>query len=196
MNKELYSYTCGAQNSYEYIDIPRDYPIRRMTVFGHYLAYQPWQIAHDIRIDEDNLKQIPVDEATSDLLKTAGAMYGHYEEGILLSAPTSNDDFYCTPTYNTFVAQCMVEDVDTTVHLEADSYGGQLTVEAEGAAECNFLIRGLAPHGAIPIPFGADGDMTDWYDTSKAGSVQLRIRAGSLGATGTVQVTLQQLRTY
>lgn len=196
MNKELYSYTCGAQNSYEYIDIPRDYSIRRMTVFGRYDDYQPWQIAHDIRIDEDNLKQIPVDEATSDLLKTAAGIYGPYEEGILVSVTTSGQTFYCTPAYNTFAVTTSAEDTDTVCNLDGDSYGGALGLEGEGAGEFDVIVRGFSPQGAIPIPFGNEQDLADWYDVRKPGSVQLRIRAGSLGATGTCQVTLQQLRTY
>lgn len=196
MNKELYSYTSGADGSYEYIDLPTDYPIRRLTVQGLYDNYQPWQVVNEIRIDENNLKQIPVDEKVSNLLKTAAYVFGAYREGILLSATTSNDDFYITPTYEVKVAQCSVEDVDTTVHLEADSYGGTMTVESEANGEFNFLVEGYAPFGCIPIPFGDPADMADWYNVVGIGAVQLRLKAGSLGATGTPKVVLQQLRNY
>ena len=100
MNKELYSYTSGAEGAYEYIDLPTDYPIRRLMVMGLYAQYQPWQVVNEIRIDENNLKQIPVDEKVSNILKTVAGIYGAYQEGILLSATTGDQQFFCTPTYD------------------------------------------------------------------------------------------------
>ena len=196
MNKELYTYTMGASGSYEYIDLPTDYPYRRLTVFGMYANYQPWQIANEIRIDENNLKQVIVDDLVSNLLKTAAGLYGVYTEGLIVTATTSVQSFYCTPTYFVSASAMNMGDTDTILNLDSPSYGGELKLEGEGAGLFSVIVRGWAPNGAIPIPFGDEQNIADFYNITTVGSVQLRIKAGTLGGTASIQVVLQQMRTY
>lgn len=196
MNKTLYSYTSGANGSYEYINLPTDYAMRRLTVFGLYPQYQPWQVVNEIKLSEDNDKRVPVDDKVSNILKIVAQTYGMYHESILLHATTSDQAFFCTPSYETYFATGDPEDGDTNVGTSRDSYGGDLYVEGEAAGQFNFLVQGYAPHGAIPVMFGKEADHSDWYDVQRVGSLVLRLKAGSLGATGTPTVVTQQLRTY
>ena len=196
MTKEHYSYTPGSSGSYEYIPMPTDHPIRMMSVFGRLDSYQPWQVVNEIKLSEDNDKRIPMDDKVSDILKYMSQLYGRYNESLLIHAAAADDLFYCTPTYEVYPTGTGTEDQDKVINLTADSYGGVVSVEAEGATEANIDVAGYAPNGGIAIPFGKQNDDGDWYDVTKVGDLELRLKAGSNGSSTTAQIVTQQMRRY
>lgn len=196
MNKEIYAYTIGAENSYEYIDLPTDYPIRRMMVQALYVGYEVHQIVHDIKISEDNDKRVVMDESTSSYLKLVAPVYGKYHEANVLAVTTSAVAHYTAVDYEYAMGKMHTVDADTTAQLNAYPLGGRYYIVGEGATEAILDISGYAPHGCIPIWVGDQDDVNDWYDVRKVGSLVARLKAGSLGGTATARFIVQQYRTY
>ena len=56
---EHYSYTCGADNSYEMISLPEDRVIRQLLVRAFQDGYEPWYQIDEARLDEGTLDCIP-----------------------------------------------------------------------------------------------------------------------------------------
>ncbi|MBA7580767.1 hypothetical protein ES708_22661 [subsurface metagenome] len=74
--------------------------------------------------------------------------------------------------------------------------GGKLIIAAEGSTFTSGMVRGYLPHHCFEFPFGDQGDLADWYDVTKVGSLRLRVRGGGTATAGTYQVILEQLRRY
>jgi len=196
LNKEIYAYTIGASGSYEYIDMPTDYPIRRIMAQGLYVGYETHQVVNGIKISEDNDKRILMDESTSYYLKLMAPEYGEYNEALVTALTTGTVAFYTALDYEYRLGFCHTVDSDTAAGATAYPLGGRIYLTAEASQEAVFAISGFAPHGCIPIWCGDQDDPNDWYDARKIGSLVMRLKAGSLGGTATARVVVQQYRTY
>jgi len=196
MNKEIYAYTIGAANSYKYIDLPTDYPVRRMMVQALYVGYETHQIVNGIKISEDNDKRVVFDESTSYYLKLMVPEYGFWTEPVVCALTTGAVAHYTAVDYEYRLGYVKTVDTDTTAQATAYPLGGRIYLTGEGAAEGVFTISGFAPHGCIPIWVGDQDDIADWYDVRKVGSLVARLKAGSLGGTATARFVVQQYRTY
>lgn len=196
MNKEIYAYTIGAQNSYEYIDLPTDYPIRRMMVQALYVGYETHQVVNAIKISEDNDKRVLMDESVSYYLKLVVPVYGRYEEANVAAITTGTVAFYTAVDYEYSIGIIATVDADTSQQLTAYPLGGRYYLTGEGAKEAILIIEGYAPHGCVPVWCGDQDDPADWYDVRRVGSLVARLKAGSLGGTATARFCVQQYRTY
>jgi len=197
MNKEIYAYTIGASGSYEYIDLPTDYPIRRMMVQALYVGYETHQIVNGIKISEDNDKRVLMDESTSYFLKLMAPEYGAWEEPLVADVTNSAVAHYTAVDYEYRLGHLGTVDSDENVQLNAYPLGGRLYIIGQtGSIEAVFTVSGFAPHGCIPIWCGDQDDPADWYDVRRVGSLVARLKAGSLGGTATARFCVQQYRTY
>lgn len=195
MAKELKSYTAGAENSYEYTDMPLDYVLRKLLVEAYDDAYYPFQVANEIRLSEDNDKRVPIDEKISTLMKVINTLYPKYREAIYASLTTSAADFYVTPGY------------DIAIHAAAATQGGIADIESgnlhspfalgsNGSYEHAGEVSGFNPHSVVPILFGDQSDPDDWFDVTKLGNLKCRVKSGSAGTAGAIALFTQQLRKY
>ena len=196
MNKEIYAYTIGADGSYEYIDLPTDYPIRRMMVQALYPGYETHQIVNGIKISEDNDKRVVMDESVSYYMKLMAPEYGRYQETLVIAATTGTVAHYSAVDYEYSIGFLPTVDVDTGFQMTAYPLGGRLYLTGAAATEGIVIIEGYAPHGCIPIWVGDQEDIADWYDVRRVGSLVARLKAGSLGGTATARFVVQQYRTY
>jgi len=195
MQKENVSFTLVASAN-EYIDLPVDFLTRKLIIMSHVDDKQPWQLYNEVKLSEDNDKRVPFNDKTSDLMKYLGALWPpifEYIEGVAL---TTTRDFYVMSTYEMeFTALAMGFGA---AYLKSDyAYGGNIDIR--GNASCNFkaLVRGMAPFGALCLPFGNQMDIDDWYDVTKIGSLRLTLKAGSSPGSGsTCEVLTEQLRPY
>lgn len=197
MHKEIWTDTVTTASSHKYIDIPTDYPIRKLFMASLYDDEQPWEVINKIRLSEDDDKKIVINDMRgSDWLKINNRQDWIVEEAMFLGA-TGADEFWITSTYNISLAASYGTGGHSLDYQDAWSYGGVVHWTAEGTDTAQFIVRGLCPHGAIEIPFGKQGDPTDWYDVHMNKNVMLDITCGSTANTSaTLQVFLQQLRTY
>ncbi len=197
MAKEHYSALSPA-SGYRYIDLPTDHVLRKLLIQGYYASYEPWYSVAEARLDEDNEKRIPFDWNIERYYRMMQGLWTPIEDQfvVYISAAGANS-FYFTPT-------------DYYVVVDGNDYGGQgvawgtngivrggvMTPTGASAVLVMGTAKGYMPNHCVEFPFGDPQDLEDWYDITKLGSLRLRLKAGSGGATGSQAVVLQQLRRY
>jgi hypothetical protein len=191
--KEYHSYTAGSSASNEYIDLPNDYPIRRIGI-QTYKADSWWDnIVSEVELDEENKKRLPWSVDGYDLMQLAISKYGLYTEGLVGTMPAVNTlSVYVTPVE---VVNCAVAGIgsNTNPFINAEKVGGYIQLNTTAVVAFRCLLGGPIPHGFVPLDCGDPWDPSDWYDVTKKGKVKLRVKAG---ASATVNVVLEQLRRY
>lgn len=196
MNKEIYSYTIGASGSFEYIDLPTDYVIRRMMYQGLYVGYEVSSVVNAVKISEDNDKRVVLDESTSYYLKLITPEYGKFAEPLVVALTTGTVAFFTAVDYEYSLGMVHTVDSDTVAGATAYPLGGRIYLTAEATQEAVVEIEGYAPHGCVAIFVGQQKEINDWYDVRRVGSLVAKLKAGSLGGTATARFIVQQLRTY
>ncbi len=195
MPKEVKSYTSGADASYEYTDLPCDHIMRKMLVLGNAAAYYPYQVVSEIRLSEDNDKSIPFDMSASAWIKTVNQAFPLAIETCMLGLNTTPRDVYIAPTFG-ISANLLPETVTNIISIERADPRNPVDFDITANDECVGSVQGFQPHGAIPLFFGEQDDPADWYDTTLLRSLKARVKAGSAGTNGSVQIVTEQLRKY
>lgn len=193
--KELVSYALSASSN-EYIDLPTDYTLRKLLIMSLSYGKQPHEQYNKIKLSEDNDKRVPFDNSTSDYMKYVADNWPAIEEYIEGAAVTGTRNFYTMSTYEMeFVAMAMGF---TAAYMKSDyAYGGRIDIRGSATTNFKARVRGMAPFGAVPLPFGDQGNHQDWFDVKAVGSLRLTLKAGSSpGGSSTCEVMTQQLRLY
>lgn len=195
MNKELYSYTPTASAN-EYIDLPTDYPIRKLILGSHQSGYTFTQMLAEIRLSEDNDKRVPFDITGDELFWEMKRLFPAHIENVYHAITQSDTTFKVTPAEDAVLQGHSTSTAQALMLIYGN--GGLATAKFADATETAYMrCMGYIPHGYACIPFGNQELIDNWYDVTKLGSLQLRIKAGaSLGSTPTTQVTAQQIRKY
>jgi len=194
-SKEIYTYTCGAANSYEYIELPKDYPLRKLLIRGYRDGYQPADQITEFRLDENVEKKIPIDIGVETYYSF---MLGYWEPVKELIAGYSTSPyytFYVTPTWY-WQSVVLSQHSNFGPFIDTAYPGGKIAVSATGSVWFEGYVTGYFPNHCIEVPFGVQDDINDWYDITGLEKVRLRLKAGGSGTSGTAQVVLQQLRNY
>lgn len=196
MSKEHYNAAAPANDSYKYVDLPTDYPIRQMILRAYEDAYAPWNCIEGVRLDEENMKRIPLDYLIEEYYRIMKGVWQAVEEQCIMSVTTSARLFYVTPTdyYATLAAQAVGG--APTSYPATWQPGGKFSMTADAQQSVMGFARGYLPNHCIQFPFGLQNELDDWYDVTKKGSIRLRVRGGSVGTSAEFQVVLQQLRKY
>lgn len=193
--KEHYSYSLTS-SAYETVDLPTDAVIRMLMVQSLSADKQPWEQYNELRLSEENQKRIPIDQNTSDLIKYVADQFGTFEENIYCESSTSEVTHYCAPTYETHLFGSE-QNKQASYPIFTQSYGGTFVVDASAVGQLKLRASGYCPHGALALPFGDLWDANKWWDVTKLGALDLRIKAGSsVGSSSTCQVITEQLRRY
>ena len=195
-HREFYRYPTQALG-FTYINLPTDLVLRKLFVQGHQYTQAPTQCIGAIRIDEDNMKRIPVELLYEDWLAWCRQEYGPAEHGI-----AANREGGLFPLYHA-ISQWPIplyHEIGAVPLLNTIGMNGcQLTLTNNAGDDTTYVGRivGHAPHFTLCYPFGDQKDLADWYETEKIGTLRLRILNGPNPiAGGTNSVILQQLRRY
>lgn len=195
MAKEHYNAVPPA-SGYRNIDLPTDHPYRKMLVQGYYLAYEPWYVISEARLDEDNGKRIPFDVAMEDYGRMRRGIDPPVIEDFDAHATTGGLDYYTTPT--NYWAKPIVG--GTTANQDyrqtATGKGGKFTWISDVTTELHGIVMGWQPNHCFLFPFGLQEEIDDWYDVTKLGSLRLRLKVGTYHADERMAVVIQQLRRY
>jgi len=193
--KEHYTYSLTSSAT-EAIDLPTDYPLRKLIVQSLSGGKQPWEQYNKLKLVEDQGKKTPINLLkTSDIIKLLKA-HPRIEEVFLGIGTGSAVDHYCNSTYDWY-ANISGLDAALTNNYLAQDYGGTQAVVGDSSEAFQVRGSGLCPHGALEIPFGLQDDMADWYDLTNIKSLRLDITAGSsVGSSSTAEIVVQQLRRY
>lgn len=194
MSKEHWSAALPL-SGYAYVELPTNYPIRQLLLRAFKTAYEPWALVDQFRIDEDNERRIPFD--FTDLEGYYRRMKSRWtpieEEFVAFVYPTGRT-YYLTPTeYYPILLMCSPDELATVPSVAGR--GGQITIAIAGNAYVRGRVMGYLPHHCFQFPFGDQGDLDDWYDVTKVGSVRARLEAGGTDVTESA-IVLQQLRRY
>lgn len=196
MAKEHWS---GAKptTGYEYIDLPTDYPIRKMLIKAFLAGYEPWYQVSEARIDEDNEKRIPFDWGLEDYYRFMKGFWTPIQEEFYGEGDSgATYYYYVTPTdyKSTFIGNVFTGAASCGPYNVCK--GGKIRLVTSAATgHVMGYVYGYLPNHCFEFPFGDQRDMSDWYDVTKLGSLRLRLKAGT-GASTTTGVVLQQLRRY
>jgi len=190
---EFYAYTTPSSAAIEYINLPRDMIIKR-AMLQIYKAGAWWEnLVSNVKISEENDKKIPLDIAGGDLVSSIQTRYGHYQELLVDVCRTSQTE-YITPTDSAYFNPSPIAGAASDfMFTVAERAGGYQDLISNTTLTFRALVSGFLPHGCLPIDFGDQMDLDDWYDVRPKGSVQLQPKAA--GAV-TLNVILEQLRKY
>ncbi|MBU2346590.1 MAG: hypothetical protein KJ888_20565 [Gammaproteobacteria bacterium] len=198
MHKEINNYSMGSA-SHEYVDLPVDFPIRKLLIMAQTYGTGPEYLINKIKLSEDNDRRVPVNHTMFELLRNMAQQTPPYREWIIGPGTSTAQYFYCTPCYWPAFA---------CAGWRATIGGGDKNIYEGGGGRFKYIqtgegpnwqahVEGWAPHGVLEIPFGLQNEPDDWFDVSKLGNLRLDILSGSgRSSTDTVQVFLQQLRKY
>lgn len=194
MAKEHYSYTIGDDGSYEYVELPQDYLIRKMLVKGYLAAYEPWHQIEDIRLDINNEAKIPFDVNVEEYYRTRKGVDQLVESALLVQVDTTGNCVYYVEPTDYWVAPVLTPIGESTISM-GNPRGGKLTLTASTTASCAGIVRGYLPNHCIHFPFGIENDPTDWFDPTGVDKARLRLESGSDDG-GVGAIVLEQLRPY
>jgi len=191
---EFYSYTTPSTAAIEYINLPRDMIIKR-AMLQIYKADSWWEnLVSNIKISEENDKKIPIDIAGGDLVSSVQTRYGEYRELLVNFNRGGAQTEYITPTDSAyFLISALITGAAGWTAITKECTGGYQEVSGDATRLFRAMATGYLPHGCLPIDFGDQMDLEDWYDVRGKGSVQLQPKAS--GST-TLNVILEQLRKY
>jgi len=193
MAKEFYSYTPTA-NAYHETDLPDDHILRQMLVQAMVAGYSFTDLVDELRLDENNLKRIPIDLNMFIYMCSVMKDYPFYEELISWWTPNvGTHNLYITPGEYTYLSLNPVG--AATPYMASEGCGGRTTVYTASAQVFRTISKGYMPHGCLPVAFGDQQDPADWYDITKVKDLNLRLHHPGT-VSGTAKIILQQLRKY
>ena len=193
--KEYYKYSL-VSSAIEDIDLPRDRKIRGIYINSLYTGKYPYEQFNSVKISEDNDRRIPYDVKTSHYIKFLAAKHGKLYEHLAHLVDTNGIAAYVAAAYEAF-AVGNARDATAAYFAQTGGNGGTVTLKGNAAVIFHGIVSGLCPHGSVLYPFGDLNEPDDWYDTTKLGSLKLKITAGSsVGASSTCQVVTEEVEPY
>jgi len=196
MTKEHHKRIPPTAGSYWYVDLPTDYPIRKLFIQGYQKAKEPWNNVIEARLDEENEKRIPLNWELEDYHRIMKGVWHPVEELVVGTGKNLADShFYVTPT-DYYSSGGLTGQGAGQIYMAGWLTGGDMCVQGVGNVQFDGFVHGWLPNHTFEFPFGDPRDLEDWYDVTKLGSLRLRMRSGGGGEVGTVSAILQQLRHY
>lgn len=195
MTKEHYAYTPSSVDTYEYIELPTDYPMRKLFIRAAYDGYTPRHVIKELRLDENNDKRVPLDVDVDDYINMMKSVWSTVIDRINTSLAAGTHYLWYAPSY--YFGLCVKRiGAVWTGYISSYLRGSKVTITHSATEEIYTQAEGLCPHHVVEIPFGNPEVIEDFYDVTKLNSLRLRLKAGANGSSGTVQVLTQQLRKY
>ena len=196
MSKQVQTYET-ASGSFEYIDLPTDYPYRKLLIRAYLEGKAFDGSISELKLSEDSDKRIPIDIEMEPYLREICGTYPPIIEHWLLRAQTTTTPLYIMPTYWPMLLGISGDTEDwwrDPNKLEADLTG--LLADSAQAIPTAGNAVGYVPHQVVSIPFGLQNDPEDWYDVTKLGSLRARLKGTTGSSAAEVTLFLQQLRKY
>lgn len=197
MSKEHHAEAAPALNAYKYVDLPLDFPYRRIMVRAFYEAWPPDYTIKHVKIDEDNERRIPWNLDTLDYCQLSMARWEQIHEPFHISVTGDEQGYYFTPSdhFN------FVGGIQTSIarHIAANlaRTGGHVHLQATDTTTLLGSVMGYCPNHCFDFECGDPKDIEDWWDVKKmVGDLRLRLQGGTAGINGEYQVVIQQLRSY
>ena len=196
MSKEHHSSACPANNAYLYVEMPIDYPYRRFLLRAHLLRTNPQTNVQHIRLDEDNLRRLPIDMNMEDYIYLSMCRWQQVNEPLHICIEGANQNFFFTASNYFNMVGGEVTAAAHPVSAVRALTGGNVELSSTEVTTMMGQTMGWCPNHSIDYEFGDVNDLNDWYDVTKVGNLRLRVQGGASGIAAAYQVLLQQLRYY
>ena len=195
MAKEHFNSTPPA-SGYTYVDLPTDYPYRKMLIQGYHKAYEPWYVINSFRLSEDNDKRVIFDLNAERYYQFRKAIDTPVEEAVVLEAGDPTGYAYYLQATDYWATLLLIgQGATNQAGIGANGRGGYTLLKG-GSTQQQGVQRGWLPNHCWQFPFGLQDEIDDWYDVTKVGSLRLRLEEATYTAGQVQAVILQQLRRY
>jgi len=194
--REWFSYTIGANNSFEVIQLPDDLDIRQMMVRAFTDGVEPWLQIDEIRFDENNLGSIPFEYTNlENYYRTMKSVWPAINTPLITNITTTARNFYI-PQTDFYATVAQIAHVSTNeIYLDANTAkGGKAALIGSGSTQATGSAFGYLPWHCYQFPMGLKNDIDDWYKP-QGKNPRVRLRAGSTGS-GDGALILEQLQRY
>jgi len=195
MAKNHYTYTPAANNAFEYIDLPTDLPIRQLLLRGYQAGQDPHDVCDGFKLSEDNDKRIPIDLELEAYIRRMKGVWLPVQESWAEYASGGYHKYITSTDHMTIVQATSIEPLSDPL-IGGYVKGGYVELNANSGHMAWYSSIGYLPHHCIQFPFGLQGDLNDWYDVTKLGSLRARVQAAAQFSGAEISIILQQLRRY
>lgn len=194
---EHYSYTCGANNSFETIELPEDKPIRQLLVRAYQAGYEPWYQIDEARFDEGILDKLAWEFTDLEIYyRRMKAHWSMIAQQVYVAPLTTGNYYYLPMTdYHAGIQLIGMGGTEEAYESSAAARGGKFYLFSSSNNNQNGIAYGYLPWHTFQFPMGLKDDIEDWYDP-KGRKPRLRLRASSGGNSGTGEVILEELYRY
>lgn len=188
---EHYSYTCGANNSFETISMPEDRVYRQILVRAYQAGYEPWYNIDEARFDEGTLGRIPFDYTNLETYyRMMKSVWPLIVQQVVLAPTTGANDFFLPITdYNGAIVLTGMGGTSEAFITAASGRGGKFNLQNSVTVNMTGLLGGYLPWHCYQFPMGKKDDIADWYDPAgKKPRLRLRASTGATSVTGAVVI--------
>lgn len=196
MTKQIQTYS-SASDAYEYVDLPTDYPYRKLLVRAYLEGKAFDSQISEFKLSEDSDKRIPINTDLEPYMRDLCGTLPPIVEHWLVRAQTESTRIFSMASYWPMVYGLghAADDLrrDGSL-LEADKIG-ILAATAQTQPSAGS-ITGYIPHQVVCFSFGLQDDPEDWYDVTKLGSLKARLKGTLDSEAAEVTVFVQQFRKY
>jgi len=197
MSKEHHKEACPAANAWKYVELPLDYPYRRIMMRAFLKSYPPYYQLIHVKIDEDNDHRIPFDVNVEDYIQFTMARWEQIHEPLHVAvATTVHADYYFTPAQWENAVMGVSTDIARHIAQRMARNAGVTELAATNMTTLAGSVEGYCPNHCIDFEVGDVNDIDDWYDVTKVGDLRMSVQGGPAGIDGEYSVVIQQLRHY
>lgn len=197
MSKEHHSENAPASaTAHKYVELPTDYPYRRIMVRAFLVNYPPEHTISHVKIDEDNDKRTPWDVDIEDYCERSRARWQQVVDHMHINPAIASQYYFITPSNYFAVIAGLCTSPTAHYNVALGRTGGRLYLTSDEITTILGEAMGWCPNHCFDFECGDPKDIDDWYDVTKVGDLRLRVSGGGAGASGTYQVVIQQLRRY
>ncbi len=198
--KEHVTWQAGSATDKEDLDLPLDHVLRQIILRGWHTGVDPKTVVSHLVLREDGGKRVPFDRDLDRYIEYMKGVWPFVEEIRADYIDNAGSYYkYCTPTDHWVSFAGIPNDYVTkdSPWMNGGGQGGYIRIHATDTLWMTAMIKGYLPHHCIQIPFGQQGEIDDWYDVTRLGSLKARVTGGSnYGSGSEVQLITQQLRRY
>lgn len=197
MSKQVKTFV-PVQGVPEPTELPGDHWIRKVLMMNTNDDEEPDILFEKVKVDEDTDERVPFECLTMDLIRSMECRFGRFIEYLSGRPMAVGQDYYLTAAKD---VQLPVIAVSTATgnFFGAWSGGRKRNIKGDDLIDFGCNVSGRCPHGAVPIFFGNQDDMDDWWDVTKVGKARLTLTPRATLETdteGTTEIIVQSLRKY
>jgi len=196
LNKEVMSFLPVA-GSGKYVELPLDNAIRKILAINTNDDEQPDVQFETVKIDEEDGKRVVIDCLTADLIRIASTKFGRFGELMSAYITAETEELWTSAAFDNQIS--VIADGATVLPVYSWSGGRARTITAAVAGFIACVVSGRCPHGAVPVFFGKQDNLDDWWDVSRLGKARVTLTPRATPAINSdknTNIVVQSLHRY